>query len=334
MVTHSLLTVQRPTPLHKLHRLSARLGVDVWVKRDDLTGFGLSGNKIRKLELLLPAALDNGVNTVITTGGVQSNHCRATVVAARQLGLKPVVLLRGEPGGSVDGNLLLNHLLGAEIHYCSAETYRHRRDAVMAELALVHEQAGRKTCVIPEGGSNGLGAKAFWRAANEVVAQCEVLFDHTVVAVGSGGTLAGLAYSTELGFIHGVAVCDDRATFRTRVQQIAQDTQGLGLPVQPNPGSSWDILEGYQGDGYGLANQSIWESIFWVAEHEGILLDPVYTGKAMHALICEAEAGRLRGRVLFWHTGGAFGLFGRGSEVLESRESYRRHFKSPVKKES
>lgn len=334
MVAQYSLSVQRPTPLHKLHRLSARLGADVWVKRDDLTGFGLSGNKVRKLEMLLPPALCDGVDTVITTGGVQSNHCRATVVAARQMGLNPVVLLRGEPDSSPDGNLLLNHLLGAEIHYCTAETYRHRRDVEMRKLAQAHEEAGRKTLVIPEGGSNGLGAKAFWLAANEVVEQQETPFDHTLVAVGSGGTLAGLSFSRQLGFIHGVAVCDDRQTFRARVQQIAQDTHGLQLPVHPNPGTTWDILEGYQGPGYGLATKAIWETIIWIAEHEGILLDPVYTGKAMHALICEAQEGRLRGRILFWHTGGAFGLFGRGQELLESRESYRCHFQSSVKEES
>lgn len=334
MVAQYSLSVQRPTPLHKLQRLSARLGLDVWIKRDDLTGFGLSGNKVRKLEMLLPPALLDGVDTVITTGGVQSNHCRATVVAARQMGLNPVVLLRGEPDSSPDGNLLLNHLLGAEIHYCTAETYRHRRDGEMMKLAQKHDEAGRKTLVIPEGGSNGLGAKAFWLAANEVVGQQQTPFDHTVVAVGSGGTLAGLSFSRQLGFIHGVAVCDDRQTFRARVQQIARDTDGLQLPAHPNPGTTWDVLEGYQGPGYGLATSAIWETIIWVAEHEGILLDPVYTGKAMHALICEAQEGRLRGRVLFWHTGGAFGLFGRGQELLESRESYRCHFQSSFKKES
>ena len=334
MVVATHFAVQRPTPLHPLRRLSARLGVEVWVKRDDLTGFGLSGNKVRKLELLLPPAISAGVDTVITTGGIQSNHCRATIVAARQLGLHPVVLLRGEPTTTPSGNLLFNELLGAEIHYCSSDTYRTRRDEVMRRIAQGLEETGRRVLIIPEGGSNGVGAKSFWLAANEVVHQSAVRFDHTFVAVGSGGTLAGLALSRDLGFIHGVAVCDDRATFRARVVHIVQDMQDLNVPNLPVPGSSWDVLEGYQGPGYGVATQDVWDSIFWVAEHEGILLDPVYTGKAMHALICEAEQGRLKGRVLFWHTGGAFGLFGRGQELMESRESYRRHFKSTLKEES
>ena len=334
MVTAPSLALQRPTPLHPLRRLSARLGVDVWVKRDDLIGFGLSGNKVRKLELLLPPAVASGADTVITTGGIQSNHCRATVVAARQLGIHPIVLLRGEPSPAPTGNVLLNTLLGADIHYCSADTYRTRRDEVMQGIAEVHESQGKTVLIVPEGGSNGLGAKSFWLAANEVVDQSSVRFDHTFVAVGSGGTLAGLALSHNLGFIHGVAVCDDRTTFRARVLHIAQDMRDLNVPKLPAPGTSWDVLEGYQGPGYGLATQDIWNSIFWVAEHEGILLDPVYTGKAMHALICEAEQGRLKGRVLFWHTGGAFGLFGRGQELMESRESYRRHFKSTLKEES
>lgn len=320
------MLAQRPTPLHFLPRLSARLGVKVWVKRDDLTGFGLSGNKVRKLESLLSEALQSGVDTVITTGGIQSNHCRATAVACRQMGLHPVLLLRGEPQSPPDGNLLLDQLLGAEIHYCTAETYRDRRDQVMETLASNCRSAGKRPLVIPEGGSNGRGALAFVRAAEEASNQLSETIDVTFVAVGSGGTLAGLALGQGIGFIYGVAVCDDKAYFSARVQEIAAQAHDLGAPSLPEQGIGWDVLEGYQGPAYGVATPHIWETIRWVAENEGLLLDPVYTGKAMHALISEVEGGRLEGNLLFWHTGGAFGLFGRGHELMESCESHHRHF--------
>lgn len=316
---------QRPTPTHLLSRLSDRLGAEVWVKRDDLTGFGLSGNKVRKLEFILADAVSNGVDTVITTGGLQSNHCRATVVACRQLGLEPVLLLRGCAQVVPDGNLLLDHLLGARIHYCSAETYRTRRDEVMDELAVDLREQGRHPLVIPEGGSNGLGALAFLEASREVREQLLQPLDATVVAVGSGGTLAGLALGEGLGVIQGIAVCDNRSYFVNRVTNIASDALRLGGPTLPLVGSGWEVVEGYQGPAYGVATPSIWRTIAWVARHEGVILDPVYTGKAMHGLISEVEAGRLGGRLLFWHTGGGFGLFGRGSEVLESCESTDSH---------
>jgi D-cysteine desulfhydrase len=291
-----------PTPLVPLRRLSRELGVDLWCKRDDLTGVGLTGNKVRKLELLLADALAQGARTVVTTGGIQSNHARATAVAARQLGLRPVLLLRGDDPGPPEANLLLDRLLGAEIHWCTPEEYRTNRDERMARIA--RDLGG--AYVIPEGGSNGLGSLGYVRAAEEVAA--EARFDHVVVAVGSGGTLAGLAMGPDLGFVHGVAVCDDRAYFSARVQAIAAEA---GLPLSDR----WEVVEGYQGPAYGVATPEVWDTIALVARAEGLLLDPVYTGKAMHALVSEVRSGRWTGRILFWHTGGIFGLFGRGAEV-------------------
>lgn len=301
-----------PTPVHPLRRLSEAWGIDLRVKRDDLTGFGLSGNKVRKLDLLLQHAIREGADTVITTGGLQSNHCRATAVACRQLGLEPVLLLRGSHPEVPDSNLLLDHLLGAQLRTCTPEEYRHERDAIMAAMAAELETAGRRPVVVPEGGSNALGSSAFAAACDELRAQDASDVDHVFVAVGSGGTLAGLAMGGLSAQVWGVAVCDDRTTFRARVEAIADDARGLGLTL---PDSGWDVLEGYQGPAYGVATPEIWSTIAEVARLEGILLDPVYTGKAMHALKCEAQAGRLTGRVLFWHTGGAFGLFGRGHEL-------------------
>lgn len=297
-----------PTPLHRLERLSRACGAEIWVKRDDLTGFGLSGNKVRKLEYLLEAAVAEGADTVLTTGGIQSNHARATAIAARMLGLEPVLLLRGERPHVSDANLLLDDLLGARVEWCTEAGYADR-DALLAELADDVRRAGGRPYTIPEGGSNALGSAGFVAAADEVRAQVDAPFDRVVCAVGSGGTLAGLAMGADLGPVRGVAVCDDAATFRARVQDIAGDR-----PLEA-PGGRWDVVEGYQGPGYGIATPEVWDAIRTAARLEGLLLDPVYTGKAMAALLAEVAAGRWGGRILFWHTGGAFGLFGRGNEL-------------------
>jgi D-cysteine desulfhydrase len=287
------------------------LGADLWIKRDDLTGFGLSGNKVRKLEFLFAAALDQGAKAVITCGGIQSNHCRATAVAARQLGLEPILLLRGEPGPAV-GNYLLDQLLGARVHFCSDAEYSRERDAIMSALADRYRDFS--PYIIPEGGSNGLGAFGYIEASRELGQR----FDGVFCAVGSGGTLAGLALGEDVGPIDGVAVCDDRAFFESRVKEIAAEAQVLGAGPLSTPGERWRVLEGYQGSGYGIASPAVWEIIRVLASLEGIFLDPVYSAKAMHALVSEVRAGRRGGRLLFWHTGGTFGMMGRGEEVFPS----------------
>lgn len=291
-----------PTPIEHLPRLSAELGVEIDVKRDDLTGSALSGNKIRKLQFLLAEAIEQGRTGVITCGGLQSNHCRATAIAARKLGLRPTLLLRGDPSGVPEANLLLDRLVDAEIVACTPDDYRHRRDAVMADLAKTRDAA-----VIPEGGSNALGALAYARATDEVQRRYDAVF----VAVGSGGTLAGLAMGKDLGPLWGIAVCDDAAYFTPRIEAIMADAARFGLSPVPR----WRVVDGYQGPAYAVGTPAIWDTIQLVARLEGLILDPVYTGKAMHALVTEARAGRLSGRVLFWHTGGIFGLFGRGAEL-------------------
>ncbi|MCK6501830.1 D-cysteine desulfhydrase family protein [Myxococcota bacterium] len=310
------------TPLQRLERPSRRLGIDVWVKRDDLTGSGLSGNKVRKLDFLLAQAVEQGADTVITCGGIQSNHCRATAVAARQLGLHPVLLLRGQPDGDPDGNLLLDRILGATLHWTDAQGYA-RRDQRMAELARDLRAAGRRPFVIPEGGSNAVGALGYVRAGRELTAQAiarGLSFDSVVCAVGSGGTLAGLAMAGLDARVLGVAVCDDRATFRARVQAIAAEGAALGLRL---PDAGWDVLEGHQGRGYGLATPEELAIQVRFARETGIFLDPVYTGKAWCAIehLAATDPGRLGGRVLFWHTGGLFGLFGRGGELVAAMSS-------------
>lgn len=302
-----------PTPVEPLHRLSEHLGVEVWVKRDDLTGFGLSGNKVRKLDYLLASARDEGATCLLTTGGLQSNHCRATVLAARRLGLDVGVLLRGELPEVADSNLLIDQLAGAWIRTCTPTEYREARNTMLGQWADQLRREGQRPFVIPEGGSNGLGSLGFVRAGHELAEQRAPPFDRVVVAVGSGGTLAGLSLAGLSARVSGVAVCDDAPTFEDRVRQIAVEAARYGVP--PLSASGWEVVEGYQGPAYAVATPEIWSTIALVARLEGLILDPVYTGKAMHALVTEALAARWSGRLLFWHTGGGFGLFGRGAEL-------------------
>ena len=324
-----------PTPLVHLERTSERLGLDVWVKRDDLSGFGLSGNKVRKLEYLLAEAREQGATAVITTGGIQSNHCRATAVAARQLGLAPHLLLRGTPpereraasgADALDGNLLLDALLGAEITWTDAAGYARRTEKLEA-MRLALADRGVVAAVIPEGGSNAVGALGFVAAGKELADQCAaqgVVPDTVVHATGSGGTLAGLAMAGLEAKVLGVAVCDDRAYFRRKVEEIAAEAQhrfGLDLPPA---GSSWDAVEGFKGRGYGLTRPEELRELATLARQEGLLLDPCYTGKAFYALATLAREDRdqLGDTVVFWHTGGAFGLFGRGAELAAALDDH------------
>jgi len=304
------------TPLEPLPGPTRRLGVELWVKRDDLTGMGLSGNKVRKLALLMAEAQSAGATTVITCGGIQSNHCRATAVAARRLGLHPVLLLRGEPpttGAGLDGNLLLDVMLGAEIHWCTPEGYADR-DARMAEISAARPE---KSFVIPEGGSNATGALAFALAAEELKHQAEdegVGFDTVIVPVGSGGTVAGLAMGGLSSRVLGIAVCDSRAHFRERVEALAASA---GDRFGTELGSDWDIDDGHIGRGYGLTTPEELRIQARFTQETGQFLDPCYTGKAWVAVesMLEDNTRSLGRRVLFWHTGGAFGLFGRGAEL-------------------
>lgn len=304
------------TPLAPLRRASARLGAEIWVKRDDLTGAALSGNKVRKLDFLMADALAQGAHTVLTTGRIQSNHARATAVAARQLGLKPVLLLAGTPPRTPSSNLLLDALLGAEVHWTDDAGYRDR-DRLLAELAA--DRPG--SYIIPEGGSNALGSLGYARAGAELAAQALAMgvgFDTILVPTGSGGTLAGLAAAGLHATVLGVAVCDDRATFRARVAGIGEELAQKGWGRIPPPGEGWDVLEGFVGRGYALSRPEELAEAARLAREEGLFLDPVYTGKSWFAMVesLRRDPGCFGRRILFWHTGGLFGLFGREAELM------------------
>ena len=294
-----------PTPIEGFDRI--RDGWTVLVKRDDLTGSALSGNKIRKLEYLFAEAQARGARRVLTCGGIQSNHCRATAVAAAQLGVGCLLFLRTRvppgPDDAVSGNLKLDRLVGAEVRFITPEQYRERS-------ALMTDAAGSDDYVIPEGGSNALGAWGYIRAVDEMAAQWEEPPSSIVCATGSGGTLAGLAIGLrrrELDVpLHGVAVCDDTAYFQAVVSRISANATERWPDLPRVRHDDVHIVEGYKGRGYALSTAEEAADIESVARASGLILDPVYTGKAFRALLCEPE--RFGARPLFLHTGGIFGL--------------------------
>jgi D-cysteine desulfhydrase len=306
-----------PTPLEPLKSMGDELGIDLWVKRDDLTGAGLSGNKIRKLDYLLAQALQENADTLITCGGTQSNHARATALAGARLGLKSILILRGTPPQRLEGNQLLDRMVNADIRWVSPEQYK-ERDRLFHEIAdEVRISGGRPYC-IPEGGSNALGAWGYLDAMEEIRTQSQesgLSFDVLVTAVGSGGTLAGLAvghaqHPTDTPFPIGVNVCDDAAYFHGRIKEIWQSmTETYG--VTPYRRDAYEIQDGFVGLGYAKSQQQELDLLQDVARSTGLLLDPVYTGKAFFALtqLLTTDSSLLGKRILFLHTGGLFGLF-------------------------
>lgn len=319
-----------PTPLEPLARLSEKFGIDMHVKRDDLTGADLSGNKIRKLEFLLADALANGCDTVITCGAAQSNHARATAIAAVRLGLGVRLLLRTRDPANpppLEGNILLDRLVGAEIVWLSFEEYGRRAEMLAAEAESLRN-SGKTPYVIPEGGSNAMGAWGYVRAVEELALDLTTLpgaKDHptTIIhATGSGGTTAGLILGVKLvglnGRIVGINVCNDKDYFLRVVGDICQtaiDTYQLDLPFSRE--CDIEIVDGYVGKGYGKAGSRELSLIREVARSEGILLDPVYTGKAFYGMSQEVERNPevFGDRIVFVHTGGLFGLFPMAGQI-------------------
>ena len=308
-----------PTRIEQLPRLSAELGVNMYVKRDDQTGSEISGNKIRKLEFVLKDAIDKGCDMVITCGGLQSNHARSTAAAAVRLGLSPVLLLKTSGALPVpDGNYLINQLLGAEFRYISEEEYRNRRGEIMEEIKNEMAAKGRKAYIIPEGASDGLGCFGYYNCFHEIAAQEKQLgltFDTIVTAVGSGGTYGGLFIANKLTGagkrIAGFNVCDTAAEFQERITAELHEMLALGrTQIAFTPGEI-DIIDGYVGIGYAQSRKEELDFIAKIARTEGLILDPVYTGKAMYGLYHEIRKDTFREsqHILFIHTGGLPGLF-------------------------
>lgn len=305
-----------PTPLEYLPRLSDHLGRDIFIKRDDVTPIALGGNKLRKLEFLAADALREGADTLVTAGAIQSNHVRQTAAVAAKLGLHCVALLENPIGTTAEnyltnGNRLLLDLFNAQVEMCDALT---DPQAQLGELATRLEAQGFRPYTIPMGGSNALGALGYVESAQEIAQQCEgaVAISSVVVASGSAGTHAGLAVGLEQlmpqAELIGVTVSRSVEAQKPKVVAIQQAlAQSLELQARADI-TLWDD---YFAPGYGTPNDAGMEAVKLLAQLEGILLDPVYTGKAMAGLIDGISQKRFKdeGPILFVHTGGAPALF-------------------------
>lgn len=307
-----------PTPIHPLRRLSAELdGPEIYVKRDDLTGLSISGNKIRKLEFTTADALAKGADTLITCGGPQSNHARATAAVAARLGLKCHLVLGGPPEPVPDGNLFLDMLFQAAVTFVP-EAGLLDLEEEMEKTAEQYRKEGFSPYIVPLGASDPIGSLGYVTAAWEIAEQSaekSLEFDWIVIPAGSAGTLAGLAA--------GVAMTDKKSTvcgFSVSFPEkwLLEKTERLCQGLRENYFPSLDtgnlpvrIFDGYIGEGYGRTTPEELRFIQGVASRESILLDPVYTGKALHGLASEISRGTFKKgeKILFIHTGGVFGLF-------------------------
>lgn len=307
-----------PTPVEELPSLSRELGGPrLLVKRDDQTGLATGGNKTRKLEFLIADALAQGADVVVTAGAAQSNHCRQTAAAAARSGLACGLVLGGEPPQTFTGNLLLDQLLGAQIYW----TGPHRRGERLQEIADRLRAAGRRPYLVPYGGSNAIGATGYVAAMQELSQQLaarRLTLDRIIIASSSGGTQAGLAVGARAtgfdGQIIGVAIDKGEAgdePYASHLAKLANLTAAhVGLESEFTP-NDFIVNQDYLGDGYGVVGELEREAIRLAARLEGLLLDPVYTGRAMGGLMDMVRRGVI-GRdetVLFWHTGGTPALF-------------------------
>jgi len=318
-----------PTPYHALKRLSAELkGPRLLVKRDDQTGLAGGGNKIRKLEFLLADALQKKCDVVITAGATQSNHCRQTAAAANLAGLPCHLVLSGQPSELANGNHLLDVLLAAHIHW----SLREKRNACMQEMADHLARQGHRPYIIPIGGSTGLGALGYAMAMQELQEQLDTAnekIDHIVFASSSGGTQAGLALGARLsgfaGQVLGISIDNDKLEgepFPKELIRIANEAgQLLGEDICFTA-EEFSVQYDYLGQGYGVVGDLEAEAISLAARSEGLLLDPVYTGRAFGALLDLIRKGVFSRSetVLFWHTGGSAALFGYAAELYQRME--------------
>ena len=296
-----------PTPVHKLENISRLLGTQVYVKRDDMTGLGLGGNKVRKLEYLLAEAKAQGAQVVFTTGGAQSNHAMLTAAAANKLGMKPILILKKRGVTDRRGNQLLEHLMGTDVRLMDTDSYAD----IYAQMDSVGQELGVPYYKIPCGGSNVLGTLGYVDCAREICDQ-GLQFDHIICAEGSGGTMAGLALGAKL-YMPGARVTGmmvDTDPFEEITLELMRGAAAL-MGAEINISKDDFDLRDLCGPGYAIASEEGNAAVAMMAAQEGIFLDPVYTGKAFAGLIAMAREGAFspEDRVLFLHSGGAGGLF-------------------------
>lgn len=301
-----------PTPIEALPRLSNALGrPHLLIKRDDQTGLAFGGNKTRKLEFLVAEARDQGANTLISGGALQSNHCRQTAAAAARFGFKCILVLTGDEPKQPSANLLLDELFGAEIVYVPE---RKDRDRILQETFNRAGKEGLKPYLVPYGGSNAAGALGYTFAMKELMEQ-EANADWIVFATSSGGTHAGLVLGQRMfgygGKVLGISVDESEEWLKRNVSEVASLTsEKLGKRIQFTPD---EVLanDNYCSPGYGVLTEAEREAIHLFATYEGVLLDPVYTGRAAAGMIDLVRKGFFKNdeRVLFLHTGGQPALF-------------------------
>ena len=306
-----------PTPIEALPRLSEALnGPVLMIKRDDQTGLAFGGNKTRKLELLAAEASLHSTRTLITRGAAQSNHCRQTAAAAAKCGFGCTLVLAGDCPEKFTGNLLLDHILGADLIW----TGERDPEAVLQETFAALGEAGAAPFLIPYGGSNPTGALAYTLAMKEWLAQ-ETPADRIVFATSSGGTQAGLILGAKIygfnGRITGISVDKPASILGPEVVRLANDIAAkikFSGSIKPE---DVEIIDKYLGEGYGVIGEPETEAIKLFAQTEGILLDPVYTGRAAAGLIDCIRKGIFPSteKILFWHTGGTPGLFAYAEEL-------------------
>lgn len=305
-----------PTKIERLNRLSDQLGKNIYIKRDDQTGMEVSGNKIRKLEYCVADALSKNCDYLITCGGIQSNHCRATAAVAAKLGLGAYLVLRGDEDTPVEGNLFFDMMLGADIKFITGEEYKNNRAEIMEGIKEELEKKGHKGYIIPEGASNGIGSLGYINAMEEILKQEEemgVKFDAIAVTVGSGGTYSGLYYGNRINnnsaTVYGFNITETKEHFQEVVVKLLKEiSQYTGKEINVTI-DEIDIIDGYVGRGYALSRPEEIEFLSYLAKLEGLILDPVYTGKAMYGLVEEIKKGKFdkHENILFIHTGGIFG---------------------------
>ena len=294
-----------PTPIHKLPNLSRELGTNVWIKRDDLCGVALGGNKVRKLEFLLADAKKQGYDLVMTTGAAQSNHAMLTAACCLRMGLDCILVLKNHGITGRKGNQILNYLMGVEVRFVDTDSY----DDIYEEMDRIAAEMGRKVYKIPCGGSNALGSLGYVDCMREV-SEYNQHFEHIVCACGSGGTAAGTVLGAKLYMPDTHVMCSmvDNDPFDVIVPELMKEAADLlGTDVElPVP----DLLD-MCGPGYSIPSEEGNEAISMMMKLEGIVLDTCYTGKAFAGLIKRAREGYYKpeDNVLFVHSGGAGGLF-------------------------
>ena len=297
-----------PTPIQKLENISRILGTNVWIKRDDMTGIGLGGNKVRKLEFLLADAKNKGAEIVFTTGGAQSNHAMLTAACCKKLGMTPILILKKRGVTDRKGNILLEYLMNTDVRFLdtgdSQEVYK--------EMDRVGQESGKVYYKIPTGGSNALGALGYVNCVKEISEQTDMHFDYICCAEGSGGTHAGVAMGAKLFMpdtkVIGMMV--DTDPFEEITTNIMKGLAEL-LELDFVPTVDDVHLVDVCGEGYAIASPEGNAAIRMMAENEGLFLDPVYTGKAFGGLIKMAREGKFKpdDNILYLYSGGAGGLF-------------------------